>query len=65
MRWSWRKSKSFGPLRFNLSRRGVGVSLGGRWLRVGRRADGDAVVGVGVPGTGLRGEHRIGKEEGA
>jgi hypothetical protein len=63
MRLSWRRSMVFGPLRLNLSGRGLGVSLGGRWLRVGRRADGDAVVGVSVPGTGLRGEHRIGKED--
>jgi hypothetical protein len=34
----FRKSKSFGPLRLNLSRRGIGASIGVRGLRVGKQA---------------------------
>ena len=34
MGWSWRRSKSFGPVRLNFSRSGVGVSVGVRGARI-------------------------------
>jgi hypothetical protein len=34
----FRKSKSLGPLRFNLSKHGLGASIGARGLRVGKQA---------------------------
>jgi hypothetical protein len=34
----FRKSKSLGPLRLNLSRRGIGASFGVRGLRIGKQA---------------------------
>jgi hypothetical protein len=38
MGWNLRKGFNFGPLRINLSRRGVGYSVGARGLRIGRDA---------------------------
>ncbi|MEI7479212.1 MAG: DUF4236 domain-containing protein [Actinomycetes bacterium] len=35
---SFRKSKSFGPLRLNFSKKGVGLSVGVKGLRVGTKA---------------------------
>ncbi len=37
---SFRKSFKFGPLRLNLSRSGLGYSVGGKGFRVGRTAKG-------------------------
>lgn len=37
---SFRKSFKFGPLRINLSRSGLGYSVGGKGFRVGRTAKG-------------------------
>jgi hypothetical protein len=36
----FRKSIKMGPLRFNLSKRGVGMSVGVKGLRIGTRAGG-------------------------
>jgi hypothetical protein len=36
----FRRSKSFGPFRFTLSKRGLGVSAGAGPLRIGRGATG-------------------------
>ncbi|MGC8669050.1 MAG: DUF4236 domain-containing protein [Chthonomonadales bacterium] len=49
----FRRTLSMGPLRLNLSRRGVGVTSGMRGLRVGRSANGRFYVTLGLPGTGL------------
>jgi len=53
MGWSYRKSVSFGPLRLNISRNGVGYSVGGRGFRTGVRADGRRYSRYNLPGTGL------------
>lgn len=42
-----------GPLRLNLSRRGVGISTGIPGLRVGVDATGRPYGSAGLPGTGL------------
>ena len=49
----FRKSKSFGPLKINVSKRGVGYSVGGKGFRVTKRADGRTQTTVGVPGSGV------------
>jgi hypothetical protein len=51
--WSYRRSVTFGPLRVNLSRSGIGYSVGARGFRVGVRADGRSYTRVTIPGTGL------------
>ena len=40
MGWSYRKSVNFGPFRVNLSKGGVGYSVGGKDFRVGVNAKG-------------------------
>jgi len=42
-----------GPFRWNLSKRGVGVSGGIPGFRIGVSADGRRYVSIGIPGTGL------------
>ena len=42
----FRRSKSFGPLRVTLSKRGLGVSAGAGPLRVGRGATGRRTVSL-------------------
>ena len=45
MGWYLRKSLSFGPLRFNLSKSGVGTSIGIKGLRVGTGPKGSYLHG--------------------
>ena len=49
-----RKSLSFGPVRFNLSKSGIGVSAGVRGARVGVSATGRAYVHAGRSGLYFR-----------
>jgi len=42
----FRRSKSFGPLRLTLSKRGLGASLGAGPIRVGRGASGRRTTSV-------------------
>ncbi|MFN3148315.1 DUF4236 domain-containing protein [Bremerella sp.] len=51
---SFRKSYTFGPLRINLSKSGVGFSFGMKGLRAGYSANGRKYVSASVPGTGAR-----------
>lgn len=54
MGWRFRKSVGFGRLfRVNLSKRGLGMSVGSRWLRTSRGADGRNRTTFTIPGTGL------------
>jgi Protein of unknown function (DUF4236) len=52
--WRFRRSIR-GPLgiRWNFSRRGVGISAGVRGLRIGRDARGRNYTAASVPGTGI------------
>ena len=43
---TFRRSKTFGPLRVTLSKRGLGVSAGAGPLRIGRGATGRRAVSV-------------------
>lgn len=53
MGWYFRRSKSFGPFRLNLSKGGLGWSIGTRGLRVGRSSKGRTSTNVSIPGTGV------------
>src|ERR1700730_11896261 len=53
MCWSFRRSINFGPFRINLSRKGMGFSLGARGFRVGKDAHGRNYTQVSIPGTGI------------
>jgi hypothetical protein len=53
--WRFRKSIPFGKLgRINLSRSGVGFSVGVRGMRISLGADGKVRRTTSIPGTGLR-----------
>jgi hypothetical protein len=49
----FRKSINFGPLKFNLSKKGVGQSFGFLGFRFGTTADGKKYWSFGLKGTGL------------
>jgi hypothetical protein len=53
MGWYFRRSLGLGPFRLNLSRSGVGWSVGGRGFRVGRDARGRPTKHASIPGTGI------------
>ena len=53
MAWNFRKSASFGPLRLNFSKRGVGYSVGVRGLRFGKDARNRTYSQSSLPGTGI------------
>ncbi|MGA1223716.1 MAG: DUF4236 domain-containing protein [Phycisphaerales bacterium] len=49
----FRRSMNLGPFRVNVSRSGVGWSVGGRGLRVGQSSRGRRYTTISAPGTGL------------
>jgi len=53
MGFYYRRSVNFGPFRLNVSKSGVGYSVGGRGFRVGQRASGRRYTSFSVPGTGV------------
>jgi len=53
MAWRFRKSLKIGPIRLNLSKSGLGASLGVRGLRVGTDAKGRSYTATSIPGTGI------------
>ncbi len=53
MGWSYRKSVNFGPFRVNLSKSGIGYSVGGKDFRVGVNAKGREYKSLTIPHTGL------------
>jgi hypothetical protein len=53
MGFYFRRSMNVGPFRLNLSRSGVGWSVGGAGLRTGRSARGRKYTTFSLPGTGL------------
>ena len=56
MAWYLRKSVSIGPVRFNLSKSGVGTSVGVKGFRVGVRPNGKSYVHAGRYGLYYRQE---------
>ena len=53
MGFKFRKSIKAGPLRVNLSKSGIGYSIGGKGLRITKKAGGGTRTTVGIPGTGI------------
>jgi len=53
MGFYYRKSVNLGPFRVNLSKSGVGYSVGGRGFRVGTTARGNKYTSFSIPGTGV------------
>ncbi|MDA1276708.1 MAG: DUF4236 domain-containing protein [Verrucomicrobia bacterium] len=53
MSFVYRKSVSLGPFRVNLSKSGVGLSVGGRGFRTGVSSRGRRYTTFGLPGTGM------------
>ncbi len=53
MGWSFRKSINIGPLRVNLSKSGIGASIGAGGVRRGVTAKGKAYTSINLPGSGL------------
>jgi len=53
MSFFYRKSVNFGPFRVNLSKSGVGYSIGGKGFRVGTSARGRRYSAFSIPGTGV------------
>ncbi|WP_326513722.1 DUF4236 domain-containing protein [Clostridium intestinale] len=53
MGFRFRKSKNFGPFRVNVSKSGIGWSVGGKGFRHTKRADGKTQNTYSIPGTGV------------
>ena len=53
MGFFYRKSIGFGPFRVNLSKSGVGYSVGSRGFRTGVSGQGRKYTTFGIPGTGM------------
>jgi hypothetical protein len=53
MAWRFRRSKTIGPFRTTVSKKGVGGSVGFLGFRVGVSPDGRKYWSFGMPGTGL------------
>ena len=53
MGFYFRKSANFGPFRVNLSKSGLGYSVGGRGFRTGHTASGHSYTRLSLPGTGI------------
>lgn len=53
MGFKFRKSVKMGPVRVNMSKSGIGYSVGGKGMRVTKKAGGGTRTTVGVPGTGI------------
>jgi hypothetical protein len=53
MGFYYRKSIGMGPFRVNLSKSGVGYSVGGRGFRMGQSGSGRRYTTFNLPGTGI------------
>ena len=53
MGFYFRRSMNLGPFRVNLSRGGLGWSVGGRGFRTGRSGRGRRYSTISIPGTGM------------
>ena len=53
MGFTYRKSVNLGPFRVNLSKSGLGYSVGGRGFRVGTTPRGKKYTSFSIPGTGV------------
>lgn len=53
MAWNWRKRINLGPFRINLSKKGLGYSVGVPGFRVGKDAVGRDYTQTSIPGSGM------------
>jgi hypothetical protein len=53
MGWSFRRSIRLGPIRLNMSKSGLGYSIGGTGFRIGQDAKGRQYTQTSIPGTGI------------
>jgi hypothetical protein len=53
MGWSFRRSIRLGPFRFNLSKSGIGTSVGVPGYRIGKDAKNRTFQQTSIPGTGI------------
>ena len=53
----FRKSKNFGPFRINLSKSGIGYSVGVKGARITKKANGGMRTTTYIPGTGISSVH--------
>jgi hypothetical protein len=60
MSFRWRKRVGRCPVRANLSRRGVGWSIGFPGFRIGISASGWPYISIGLPGSGASYYKRLG-----
>lgn len=58
----FRKTFKTGPIRWNTSNRGMGMSWGFPGFRMGVSADGRRYVSISIPGTGLSYQHYFGQK---
>lgn len=65
MGWGFRRSIKLGPLKLNLSKSGIGYSVGVRGFRVGKDAKGRSYTSASIPGTGLYSRNYSGSAPGA
>ena len=54
MGWTYRKSVGCGPFRLNISKSGIGYSVGGMGFRTGVSSRGRTYKSCSIPGTGMR-----------
>lgn len=62
MGWRFRRSRKVGPVRFTLSNRGIGTSVGAGGVRAGRSATGRRWLSFALLGTGLSFIKYLGKK---
>ena len=60
MGWRFRRSVGIGPLRWNLSKSGIGYSWGVPGIRVSTTPNGRRYLWLSLPGTGLAWSKEIG-----
>ena len=53
MGFRFRKSLNLGPLRINFSKSGIGYSVGNKFARVTKKANGGVRTTATIPGTGI------------
>lgn len=53
MGFRFRKSISIGPIRINISKSGIGFSIGTKGLRLTKKAKGGFRATASIPGTGI------------
>lgn len=65
MGYRYRKSFKLGPFRINLSKSGVGWSVGNKYARYTRKANGGTRVTTTLPGTGISHVEELSRSQGS